>query len=182
MTGTPTRDAPMRAVIVIVSDRGARGERDDATGPALRERLADAGIEVAGARVVPDERARIAEEITTASRDADLVLTSGGTGIGPRDVTPEATLDVVTREIPGFGEAMRAASRSKTPFADLSRATAGVVGATVVVNLPGSPKGALECFDVVRPMLGHAVRLLRGAVADCQAELSGPSDGPPRSP
>lgn len=158
------------AAIVIVSDRGARGERADATAPLLREVLERAGFACAAAVVVPDERGAIAAAIRAAAGTADLVLTSGGTGIAPRDVTPEATRDAVEREIPGFGEAMRAASRSKTPFADLSRATAGTLRRALVVNLPGSPRGAVECLEAVLPMTGHAVKLLRGAVKDCADE------------
>jgi molybdenum cofactor synthesis domain-containing protein len=116
--------------------------------------------------LIEDERARIAGAIREAAAEADVVLTSGGTGIAPRDVTPEATRDVVEKELPGFGEAMRAASRAATPFADLSRATAGVAGRALVVNLPGSPKGARECLAVVLPMLQHAVRVLSNAASD----------------
>lgn len=161
------------AAIIIVSDRGARGERADATAPRLAELLAAAGYATGEPVMVADERAVIAAAIRTAAAPAALVITSGGTGIGPRDVTPEATRDVVSREIPGFGEAMRAASRQKTPFADLSRATAGVLGRALVINLPGSPRGAAECLQTVLPMLAHATRLLRGAVVDCQAEVGG---------
>lgn len=166
-------DRPFTARIVIVSDRGFRGERADATAPQLSAVLATRGIvcEPAGVRIVPDERATIVAELRAAAAAADLVLTSGGTGLGARDVTPEATRDVIDRELPGFGEAMRAASRGKTPFADLSRATAGSCGGALVVNLPGSPKGAVECLEAVLLAIPHALKLLRGAVADCQAEL-----------
>ena len=107
------------------------------------------------------------------------MLTSGGTGIGPRDVTPEATRAVVEHEIPGLGEAMRAASRATVPTADLSRATAGSLGASLVVNLPGSPKGAAECLAAVLPALLHGLRLRAGAVADCAADLGRPRDTDP---
>lgn len=170
---SPTeRSAPIRAVIVIVSDRGFSGERPDATAPALEAELAARGITAERPpTIVPDDRSAIAEALRAACRRAELVVTSGGTGLAPRDVTPEATRDVIERELPGFGEAMRAASRAKTPFADLSRAIAGSAGSTLVVNLPGSPKGAVECLLAVLPAIPHAVRTLRGAVRDCRDEL-----------
>ncbi len=163
-------DARPRAAVVIVSDRAASGERPDETAARLAPRLEAAGYAVREARIVPDERDRVATALREAAREAELVLSSGGTGLGARDVTPEATLDVVERVVPGLGEAMRAASRPRTPFADLSRATAGTIGPTLIVNLPGSPSGAVECLDAILAAAGHAVRLLRGAVRDCADE------------
>ncbi len=161
-----------KAEIVIVSDRGASGVREDRTAPRLAAVLIEAGMEPSlPPTIVPDERERIAAALIAACRRAPLVLTSGGTGVAPRDVTPDATRDVIDREVPGLGEAMRAASREKVPTADLSRALAGIRGATWIVNLPGSPKGAEECLRAVLPALRHGLEILAGAVRDCQDHL-----------
>lgn len=162
-----------RCVLILASDRVSRGERADATAALLAPLLQGAGLALAEVRAVPDERAALAAAIRAACSGAQLVLTSGGTGIGPRDVTPEATRDVLDREIPGLGEAMRAASLGHVPTAALSRATAGTSGGALVVNLPGSPKGAAECLAAVLPALQHGMKLLAGAVRDCQQELGG---------
>ncbi len=149
----------MRAAVLTVSDGVARGVRDDASGDALAELLAAEGYDVLR-RVVPDERDEIADAIRGLAAEARLVLTTGGTGVAPRDVTPEATDDVVERFAPGIAEAIRAESIRKTPHGLLSRGVAGVVGATLVVNLPGSTGGCRDGFAVLRPALGHALRLL----------------------
>lgn len=162
----------MRAIVVIVSDRRSRGEAHDETAPRLEAVLVPHGFELAPVVVVPDERDAIAAALRDAATRARLVVTSGGTGIGPRDVTPEATRSVLDKEIPGFGEAMRAVSRTKTPFADLSRATAGTLGDALVVNLPGSPKGAEECLRAVLPSVLHGLKSLAGAIKDCQIEVA----------
>jgi molybdenum cofactor biosynthesis protein B len=150
-----------RAAVLTVSDGVHAGTRTDESGPAVAELLTRNGFQVVG-RVVPDEHADITGAIRELAIDADLVVTTGGTGFAPRDVTPEATRDLIDRDAPGLAEAMRAAGRASTPFADLSRGVAGTLGATLVINLPGSPKGATESMEAVLPILAHALEHLGG--------------------
>ncbi len=149
----------MKAAVLTVSDRVSRGQADDTSGDVLARCLAEDGYSVER-RVVPDESAEIAAAIEDLASGAAVVLTTGGTGVAPRDVTPEATRTVLQREAPGIAEALRADSRSKTPHGLLSRGTAGVIGRTLVVNLPGSSGGCRDGYAVLRPALAHALALL----------------------
>jgi molybdopterin adenylyltransferase len=159
----------MRAAILTVSDKGSRGQRIDQSGPALSQWLTEHGVEVAFTELVADERPLIASALRkwSDSNAADLILTTGGTGLSPRDVTPEATLQVVDRLVPGFSEAMRAASLAKTPYAMLSRAVCGIRNRTLILNLPGSPAGAVENLEAIWPAVPHAIRKLQGDMEDC---------------
>jgi molybdenum cofactor synthesis domain-containing protein len=159
----------IRAAILTLSDKGSRGERVDESGPALSAWLAERGVRTVHAHVIPDEYDQIVQVLTDwADRDiADLILTTGGTGVSPRDVTPEATMQVCGRMIPGIGELMRQESLKITPMAALSRAVAGIRHQSLIINLPGSPKGAVENLAAVWPAIGHGVEKIRGGQEDC---------------
>jgi molybdenum cofactor synthesis domain-containing protein len=152
----------LRFGILTVSDRSASGERPDVSGPALEEVVTGQGWEVVRLEIVPDDLLLLRDTLIewVDSGAYDVVLTTGGTGFSPRDVTPEATMAVIDREAPGLPEVMRAVSLKVTPHAMLSRSMAGIRGRTLIVNLPGSPKGALENFQVILPVLPHAAQLL----------------------
>ena len=160
----------MKIAVVTVSDRSSRGEREDLSGPAL-ETIVRRELSVTGVlkRIVPDDEERITEALIQLADDeaCKIVLTTGGTGFAPRDVTPEATLKVIERQVPGLAEAMRARSLEKTPMAMISRAVCGIRGKTLIVNLPGSPRGASECLKIILPVLPHAIEVLSGETRDC---------------
>lgn len=153
----------IRFGILTVSDRSSRGEREDKSGPALVEAVTISKWQTEKVAIVPDDTDEIMKVLIAWSdiEDLDVILTSGGTGFTPRDVTPEATLAVIDRQAPGLAEAMRAESLKITPHAMLSRAVTGIRGSTLIINMPGSPKAAVESFTIIAPVLGHAVELLR---------------------
>ena len=157
------------AAVITVSDKGSRGEREDTSGPALAGLLTQAGYQVVERVIIPDDREQIRRALLRCSDELEiaLVLTTGGTGFSPRDVTPEATLSVLEREARGIPEAMRYASLQITPRACLSRGVAGLRGGTLIVNLPGSRKAAVENLEAVLPALGHGLDVLRGSSGDC---------------
>lgn len=158
-------DVPINAVIITVSDRCARGEQEDVSGATLVDLLKDAGASVIAVEVVPDELVPLSEMLTTYTKrtDINLIITTGGTGFSPRDNTPEATRAVIEKEAPGLAEAMRFQTLKQTPMAILSRGVCGIRSGTLIINLPGSPKGVRESFEVIKPVLGHAIALLGGS-------------------
>lgn len=159
----------MKAAILTLSDKGSRGEREDTSGPALEKWLEERGVKTLHTEVIPDDVDAIIVKLMgwADSGKFDLILTTGGTGVSPRDVTPDATAKVVERIIPGFGEVMRARSMEKTSRAMISRAIAGIRGNTLIINLPGSPKGAIENLEAVWPAVPHAVEKIQGDQSEC---------------
>ncbi len=162
---------PWKTGILTLSDKGARGEREDLSGRTIRDLLSPGPFAVEAYAVIPDEYDEIVATLVrwVDDRGLDLVLTTGGTGVGPRDVTPEATRAVLHREVPGIAEAMRWVSLQKTPHAVISRAVAGIRGTCLVVNLPGSPKAVRENLEAVLPALPHALEKIHGDPSDCAA-------------
>jgi molybdopterin adenylyltransferase len=170
----------LSAFVLTVSDRSYEGSRPDDSGDRLEERLAALGFAVER-RVVPDEIARIADAIRDGATRNRLVISSGGTGLTPRDVTPQATATVLDYEVPGIAEAMRADGRRHTPFAVMSRGLVGVRGGSLVVNVPGSPRAAMESFEVLEPLLVHALETLAGPFDHGAQRAAGRADLPPGS-
>ena len=157
-----------KALVLTISDTAAAGKREDLSGPEAKRILTEAGFEVTSIEVLPDEREKIEARLRRASEeDFRLVVTSGGTGLSPRDVTPEATLAVIDKHVPGIAELMRLESLKITPRAALSRAVAGIRRSTLIINLPGSVKGVRECLAAVRPILTHAVEVLKQSSLGC---------------
>jgi molybdopterin adenylyltransferase len=163
---------PIRAGVVTVSDKGYAGEREDASGPLLADLLREMGAEVVSQVIVPDEQADIAQVLAALADEArvDLVVTTGGTGPAPRDVTPEATQVVIEREMPGLAEVLRSEGYHKTPLAVISRGVAGIRGQTLIVNLPGSPRAVREGMETLAPILPHAIKMLRGVDTEHKPE------------
>ncbi|MEA5113209.1 MAG: MogA/MoaB family molybdenum cofactor biosynthesis protein [Geobacteraceae bacterium] len=159
----------MKAGILTLSDKGARGERVDLSGPALTEWLKLKGVETEAYEMIPDDEELIAAKLSewADSGSLDIILTTGGTGVSPRDVTPEATMRILAKVIPGLGELMRFKSLAKTPSAAISRAVAGIRGRTLIINLPGSPRGAVENLEAVWDAVPHAVAKIQGDPSDC---------------
>jgi len=156
-------NAAVKAHVITVSDGVFHGKREDTGGPMLVSLLGRSGFEVGGPEVVADEADRIREAVMTAiARGVDLVVATGGTGLGPRDVTPQAMASLIDYDVPGIGEAMRRAGATSTPMAALSRSMAGVRESTLIISVPGSPKGAIESLEAVMPIVGHAIQLLHG--------------------
>ena len=157
-----------KALVLTISDTASAGRREDLSGPEARRILTEAGFEVSGIEILPDERPQIESRLRKASEEGfRLVVTSGGTGLSPRDVTPEATLAVIDRSVPGIAELMRLESLKVTPRAALSRAVSGIRQATLIINLPGSVKGVRECLGAVRPVMGHAIATLKQSSLGC---------------
>lgn len=161
----------IKAAIITISDKGSRGEREDKSGEVIKEKLRHIKAQVVAYDIVPDERDIIAQKLKSFADEANLILTTGGTGVSPRDNTPEATRDVIEKELPGFSEAMRMESFKITPRAIGSRAVSGIYKNTLIINLPGSPKGVSECLDTVLNAIPHTLDVMGGGVVDCGKDV-----------
>jgi molybdenum cofactor synthesis domain-containing protein len=157
----------IKVAILTLSDKGSKGERQDESGPVIERLLRKIDAEVVSYDILPDEKSLIKKRLIALCRKADLILTTGGTGPSPRDVTPEATLEVIDRQMPGIAEAMRYKGLRKTPYAMLSRAVAGIRRQTLIINLPGSPRAVKENLDVILKCLPHAIEKIKGSKKEC---------------
>ncbi len=162
----------IRCAVITLSDKGSKGEREDKSGKILKELIEKNIGVVEHYEIIPDDKELIIQQLLRFSEKdkVDVVFTTGGTGVSPRDVTPDATKVVIEKELPGFGEVMRVESLKKTPNAILSRATAGVRGETLIINLPGSPKAVKECFEAIKGAIPHAVEKIKGSEVECGSE------------
>jgi len=156
--------------VLTLSDKGSKGEREDASGPMIREMLKGIDAEVKYYDILPDEKELIKGKLIEYGKLVDLILTTGGTGLSPRDVTPEATIEVIERQIPGIAEAMRIEGLNKTRRAMLSRAVAGIRGKTLIINLPGSPKAVKENLEIILGVLPHAIEKIKGDTSECATQ------------
>jgi molybdenum cofactor synthesis domain-containing protein len=163
----------IKVAILTLSDRASRGEREDASGPAIEQMIKKMDAQIVSSEIIPDDKVKIRSKLVSLCKNADLILTTGGTGVSPRDVTPDATRDVMHQEIPGITEAMRYEGLKKTPYAMISRAVAGIRGKTLIVNLPGSPTAVKENLSVILPVLPHTIEKIKGDTADCATVKSG---------
>ncbi|MFQ5965270.1 MAG: molybdenum cofactor biosynthesis protein B [Candidatus Scalinduaceae bacterium] len=157
----------IKAAILTISDKGSRGEREDKSGDVIKEKLHHLNAQVVAYEIVPDERDVIARKLISLAEKASLVLTTGGTGVSPRDVTPEATRDVIEKELPGFSEVMRLEGFKITPRAIGTRSVTGIYRNSLIINLPGSPKGVSECLGAVLKAIPHTLDLIKGKVDEC---------------
>ena len=157
----------IKVAILTLSDKGSKGERKDTSGPAIEKLVKKIDAKVVASEILPDEKALIKKKLISLCKKADLVLTTGGTGVSPRDVTPDATREVIKYEIPGIAEAMRLKGFKKTPFAMISRAIAGVRGKTLIINLPGSPQAVKENLSAVLSIITHTIEKIQGSTRDC---------------
>lgn len=157
----------IRVAVLTLSDKGSKGEREDLAGPLIKDMIGSMDAIVEYYEVLPDEKDLIKDKLMDYSKKVDLVLTTGGTGLSPRDVTPEATLEVIDKEVPGIAETMRAAGMEKTKRAMLSRAVAGCRGTCLIINMPGSPKAVKEGLEAIMDVIPHAIEKIRGGTEDC---------------
>jgi molybdopterin adenylyltransferase len=157
----------IKVAILTLSDKGSKGEREDKSGPTIERLVRKIGAAIVHSEILPDDKVKIKRKLMSLCKKADLVLTTGGTGVSPRDVTPDATKEVIDYEVPGIAEAMRAKGLKKTPYSMISRAVAGIRGKTLIINLPGSPKAVKENLAVVLPVLSHTVEKIKGSSEEC---------------